>query len=235
MAVLAEFSVFSSRPFTPTRRVAVGPSRLGFDPPPGFGGLLLGGVVAAYVGELDDDMAAELYGLMDDLQAGRRIAQPRLRYRLQVDRIGLSSVTHRLVGAGDELHLDIAADAPPAPQVLAAVYRVGQLDPGPRRTVMDLLRRATAWVGDTGPPLVRFLTDRAGAGRIVSHAVGNPLVWAGDILGVDADDADRRDVQRRFRELLVAAHPDHGGDEYEAAARIEELTEARRILLGAAP
>ena len=40
-------------------------------------------------------------------------------------------------------------------------------------------------------------------------------------------------VQRRFRELLVEAHPDHGGDEIDAAARIEELTEARRILLGA--
>ncbi len=30
----------------------------------------------------------------------------------------------------------------------------------------------------------------------------------------------------------MAAHPDHGGDAGDAAQRISELTEARRILLG---
>jgi hypothetical protein len=38
-------------------------------------------------------------------------------------------------------------------------------------------------------------------------------------------------VQRRFRELLRAAHPDHGAAHDGAAQRIADLTEARRILL----
>ena len=42
---------------------------------------------------------------------------------------------------------------------------------------------------------------------------------------------DRDDVQRQFRDLLRVAHPDHGGDSDDAAQRISDLTEARRILL----
>ena len=38
-------------------------------------------------------------------------------------------------------------------------------------------------------------------------------------------------VQRRFRDALRAAHPDHGGATDDAAKRINDLTEARRILL----
>jgi hypothetical protein len=38
-------------------------------------------------------------------------------------------------------------------------------------------------------------------------------------------------VQRRFRELLREAHPDHGGEAAEAALRISQLSEARRVLL----
>ncbi len=42
----------------------------------------------------------------------------------------------------------------------------------------------------------------------------------------------RSAIQRRYRELLMAAHPDHGGVAGDAAQRIADLTEARRILLG---
>jgi hypothetical protein len=38
-------------------------------------------------------------------------------------------------------------------------------------------------------------------------------------------------VQRRFREALRDAHPDHGGEHTGAADRIADLAEARRILL----
>ena len=65
------------------------------------------------------------------------------------------------------------------------------------------------------------------------------MSWALGVLGLDSSAAQRRrpprpqgDVQRRFREQLMAAHPDHGGDADGAAQRIAELTEARRILLG---
>ena len=47
--VLAELEVWHSRPITPTRRVALGHLVLPADPPPGFGGLLLGAVVAAHL------------------------------------------------------------------------------------------------------------------------------------------------------------------------------------------
>ena len=42
----------------------------------------------------------------------------------------------------------------------------------------------------------------------------------------------KKDVMARFRVRLREAHPDHGGDDATAAAAIERLGEARRILLG---
>ena len=42
---------------------------------------------------------------------------------------------------------------------------------------------------------------------------------------------DQEAIQRQFREMLRAAHPDHGGVHDDAAGRIADLTEARRILL----
>jgi curved DNA-binding protein CbpA len=56
--------------------------------------------------------------------------------------------------------------------------------------------------------------------------------WAMEVLGLRASmEVDRDDVNRRFRRLLRAAHPDSGGSSAGAAARIAELTEARAILL----
>jgi hypothetical protein len=43
----------------------------------------------------------------------------------------------------------------------------------------------------------------------------------------------KRDVQRRYRESLRGAHPDHGGSVDNAGQRIEQLSEARRVLLAA--
>jgi hypothetical protein len=61
--------------------------------------------------------------------------------------------------------------------------------------------------------------------------------WALGVLGLgnghEAPVPARGDVQRQFRDLLRSAHPDHGGDTDEAAQRIADLTEARRILLHA--
>ena len=100
MVVLAELEIFCSRPHAPTRRVALGDAELPCEPPPGFGGILLGGVVAAHVGGIDPDLIPDLQHLTRELEAGRRVPQPRLRYRLQVDTIGLNSVRHRLLGEG---------------------------------------------------------------------------------------------------------------------------------------
>jgi hypothetical protein len=77
--ILAELEVYHSRPVAPTRRVALGRFTLPVDPPPGFGGILLGGVVARNVGLIDPDLLPELNRLMIQLENGLRISQPRLR------------------------------------------------------------------------------------------------------------------------------------------------------------
>ena len=40
-----------------------------------------------------------------------------------------------------------------------------------------------------------------------------------------------KEVKAKFRDRLREAHPDHGGDEMKAAVSIDDLGEARRILL----
>ena len=60
----------------------------------------------------------------------------------------------------------------------------------------------------------------------------DPMAWALELLGfdVEAKKPSKRDIKARFREKLRDAHPDHGGEADEAAKRIADLTEARRIL-----
>ena len=233
--LLAELEIWHSRPIAPTRRVALGRSVLPTDPPPGFGGLLLGGIVAAHVGDLDADLLPELGRLVADLEASRRIPQPRLRHRLQVDHIGLARSRHRLIGRGDVLDFEFDDQGTPASQILGAVYAAGALDPFVRQPVMEVLRRAARWQGPVGPAMVAHLSGTAGARTWSAGAFADPEQWALGTLGFSARDTpDRSAVQRRFRMLLRAAHPDHGGDADRAATRIEELSEARRLLLAPA-
>ena len=200
------------------------------DPAPGYGGLLLAGIVASYMCNLDDELAEDLAGLIHEVGAGRRVPQPVLRHRLQVDRIGLSSSVHRLRAQDNTLMIDLAEDAPPLPQILAAVYRVGQMDGATRRSVMTLVRSATAWTSGPSPDIVGWLTG-ADQGRIPLMATLDPTAWALDVFGLDVTSNNKRAIQRRFRSLLREAHPDHGGDITLAAAEIERLNAARQILL----
>ena len=233
--MLAELEIWHSRPIAPTRRVALGRSTLPTDPAPGFGGLLLGGIVAAHVGDLEADLLPELGRLVADLEAGRRIPQPRLRHRLQVDHIGLARSRHRLVGGGDALDFEFDDQGAPASQILGAVYAAGAVDLGARSGVMEVLRRAIRWQGPVGPALVSHLAGTAGARTWSAGAFADPERWALTTLGFPgAGLPDRTTVQRRFRALLRAAHPDHGGDVDAAATRIAELSEARQILLATA-
>lgn len=231
--LLAELELWHSRPIAPTRRVALGRSLLPLEPAPGFGGLLLGGVVAAHLDDLEPDLVPELRNLLDDLQAGRRIAQPRLRHRFQVDHIGLAKSTHRLLGHGDELELVLDTQGRPETQVLGAAYAAGRLTGGQRPSVMDVIRRALTWRGgDVGPALIAHLSGRSGARTRSAGAFAHPELWARTVLGFDRDTAPgRRDVQQRFRDLVRAAHPDAGGTHVGAAQRIADLAEARDILL----
>jgi hypothetical protein len=229
--LLAELEVFQSRPIAPTRRVALGATVLPTAPSPGFGGLLLGGVVATFITDVDPDLIPELVALTREVEAGRRIAQPRLRHRLQEDRVGLSPFRHRLLGTGEELHFDIDTRGSAAPNVLAAVYAAGRIDAEHRSGVLRAIRRSIQWRGPVGSRLVAHLSDARGTADWALLGGRDPVVWALGVFALTPGSVDRDTVQRRFRELLRSAHPDHGGAVGDAAARIAELSEARRILL----
>lgn len=234
--ILAELEVFHSRPIAPTRRVALGRIDLPVSPAPGFGGILLGGIVAGHMAELDPELFDDLHRLTHQLQEGHRIPQPRLRHRFQTDRIGLTRSVHRLVGHGEDLAFEFEDKGAAAQHILAAVYAAGQLPLVARGRVMDTIRLAMRWSGALDRGFVAHVTGLERSRRWSTRAFHDPVQWAIDVLGLaDLGDAlavpDRSDVQRRFRDLLRAAHPDHGGDTDDAAQRIAELTEARRILL----
>src|SRR2546430_15918265 len=99
--LLAEFEIRHSRAIAPTRRVALGDLWLPTDPPPGFGGILLAGVVAASVNRIEDGEREGLDALLADVERGAKILQPRLRYRYQTDVHGLEPTHPQLVGTGE--------------------------------------------------------------------------------------------------------------------------------------
>lgn len=230
--LLAELEVWHSRRVAPTRRVALGRRHLPVHPAPGFGGVLLGGIVAAHVDEVDPDLLPDLLRLTVELEEGRRIPQPRLRYRFQTDRIGLSRSRHRLLGEGERIEFVFDDQGWPAQQVLGAVYAAGEVPHESRSSVMEVVRKGIHWRGPVGPALVTHLTGLSGPRAASTRAFADPVAWALEVLGFALPEAPvGRDVQRRFRDLVRAAHPDHGGNADDAAARIADLAEARRILL----
>ncbi len=148
--------------------------------------------------------------------------------------MGLARSRHRLVGRGEHLEFHFDDQGRPAQQVLGAVYAAGQVPPESRALVMDTVRKGVHWRGPVGPALVSHLTGLSGARTLSTRAFADPIAWALDVLGFSLPDSPAtRDVQRRFRNLVRAAHPDHGGNTDSAAARIADLAEARRILLEA--
>lgn len=234
--ILAELEVFHSRPIAPTRRVALGRSHLPVSPAPGFGGILLGGIVAGHMAELDPELFDDLHRLTLQLQEGHRIPQPRLRHRFQTDRVGLTRSIHRLVGEGEDLEIEFDEKGAAAQHILAAVYAAGQLPLVARGRVMESIRLAMRWSGQLDRQFVAHVTGLDRSRQWSTRAFHDPVQWAIDVLGL-AEVGDelavpvRSVVQRRFRDLLREAHPDHGGAHGPAAERIAELSEARRILL----
>jgi hypothetical protein len=232
VSLVAELEVRHSRPYAPTRRIALGKLWLPTDPSPGFGGVLLAGIVAAGVSALEDDeMLDRVDDLLDDLEHGRRVVQPRILYRFQSDTHGLDRSLHRLLGEGDGMAFEVDGHGAVLPQILGALYAAGQLSYQVRGDVFRLLRRATRWTGGIDEKLVAFLTgDEAGSFR----RRGQPMDerWALGLLGFAAGTEPKRsEIQKQFRNLIRDAHPDHGAETEGAGQRIQDLTEARRILL----
>lgn len=231
--ILAALDVHHSRPVAPTRRVALGDRTLPVDPAPGFGGILLGGVVAVHLPLMDPDLVPDVRRLALQLEHGTRIAQPRLRHRFQTDRVGLTRSTVRLRGVADRMTFDFDTKAAPEQYVLAALYAAGEIDAALRPGVFAAIGRGLDWMGPTtGPELIANLGGD-GSGHWSAAGFEDPVGWALRVLDLteEGDQPDRRRVQRRFRTLLRDAHPDHGAGADGAAERIADLAAARRILL----
>ncbi len=232
--ILAELEVFHSRPIAPTRRVALGDLNLPVTPAPGFGGLLLGGIVAGHIEELEPDFFDDLHRLTLQLQEGMRVPQPRLRHRFQQDRIGLTRSVHRLIGEGEDLTFELEERGASAQHILASVYAAGRMPLTARGRVMETIRKGMRWSGPLDQSFVAHLSGLERGRDWSTAAFRDPAQWALGVLS-RADGGlsvpDRDDIQRQFRDLLRVAHPDHGGSSDDAAQRIADLTEARRILL----
>ncbi len=235
--ILAELEVFHSRPIAPTRRVAIGRTNLPVDPAPGFGGLLLGGIVAGHIDELDPELFDDLHRLTLQLEAGRRIPQPRLRHRFQTDRVGLTRSVHRLLGEGEDLEFEFEVKGAAAQHILAAVYAAGALPPVARARALGVVRLAMRW---SGPLDQRFVAHLSGLDR--------GRTWSARAFQRPGPLGHRRARPRRRRPGAGRRPGAAGGAaplprpaprgaprprrrHRGAADRIAELTEARRILL----
>lgn len=227
--LLSEVEFWHSRPAQPTRRLALGHMVLPVDPSPGFGGLLLGAIVAEYLFGVDDDLITDVHRLLAEIESGGRIVQPRLRYRFQVDRHGLAKSHHRMLGNGDDISFDFRSVGTDLSQVLGAIYAVERFAPEHRRKIVPVLQKAARWRGPIGPSMITYL---AGSQTLALEALADPRSWALDILGFDGGNPSpsKRAVMAKFRERMRDVHPDHGGNTVDAAKAMSDLAEARRVL-----
>lgn len=227
--LLAELEVWHSRPYAPTRRVALGHLVLPADPAPGFGGLLLGAVVAAHAPAIDPDLEPDLHRLILQVERAEKVVQPRLRHRFQVDRHGLARSMHRLIGEGEEIGFEFETVGSPMQQILGAIYATERLSVELRHGVASALLKGLRWRGPIGPALISTLVGS----RNTLSALIDPIAWAYELLGFPQGTAkaSKKDVMARYRERLREVHPDHGGEESAASKAISDLSEARRILL----
>lgn len=230
--LLAEFEVRHTRKIAPTRRVALGETFLPADPAPGFGGVLLGAIVARYAQELDDDEDRDdLLQLIGDLDADLPVPQPRLRHRFQVDTVGLDRSHFELHGVAEVMTWQQYLRGTAAQVVLAAVYAAGQFPEDSRHYLFRLLRRAVQFVGISDENALRFAATDEYSRAHNFLAVDDPI-WALRVLGFsEVDNPSRNDVLSRFRNMVRDAHPDSGGEIRSASVRVGELLRAKRILL----
>ena len=156
--------------------------------------------------------------------------QPRLRHRLQVDRHGLTKSLHQLVGDQDKLQFKFDVSGSELAQVLGAIYAIERLDDPSRKSLANVINRSMGW---RGPLDASFISYLAGSSATSISALADPRAWALEILGFPEGTIkpSKRQVQERYRSVLRSVHPDHGGAIATASKSIEELGEARQILL----
>jgi hypothetical protein len=250
--LLAELNIRHTRRHMPTRRVAVDHGYLPTSGT-GFGGVLLGAVIAEHLPGLDEEQFDALDRLVEGARRGLTVPRIALRYRLQRDTHGLDLSRHRIVSAAVErasirpiLELDL--HGPAAPQVIGALMAASQLPPSGKKVAFRFVdaaitrpgalpeglevRRLYEGLPGVRPPAPGTATD-VGSAREEWQGIPSERRWAMEVLGLHAGLAiERDDVQKRFRRLVRLAHPDHGAGSAGAAERIAELAEARELLLG---
>jgi hypothetical protein len=228
--LLAELEVWHSRPLTPTRRVSLGSLILPVDPTPGFGGLLLGAVVAGHLDKVDEELHADIHRLLAQVERGDRVVQPRLRHRFQVDRHGLAVSRHRMEGEGENVRFSLDTNGSALAQVLGAIYALERLEETARHALAPVITKAMRWRGPIGPSFINHL---AGGTSTSLAAMADPRAWALELFGFPqgTGKVTKKQVMARYRDQLRQVHPDHGGDEVTASKAIGDLHEARRILL----
>ncbi len=230
--IVAEIEICHSRPIAPTRRVALGSRNLPIDPAPGAGGVLLAGIVAHTAPRVEPELREDLVSVLETLAAGQQVVQPRVRHRFQVDRVGLTTSPQRLVTEGDTLAFDFEDElGRPVQLALGAIYAAASLPLAARGPVFEAILASLVWGRPVDAGFISFVMGGRTADLADLRAWNDPVAWALETLGLDDDAPSKRVVQRKFRSLLRDAHPDHGGQSTDAAGRIAELTEARRILL----
>ncbi len=229
--IVAELEVFHSRPIAPTRRVALGQRDLPINPAPGAGGLLLAGILANAAPGIEPELREDLMDVMERLERGLRVVQPRVRHRYQVDRIGLLRSVHQLRSFDGVLEFRFEDEmGRPVQQALGALYAAGSLPLDVRPAIFEMLRGALAWGREVDGAFITY----AMGGRLPTlselGAWDDPVAWALELLELDPNPSSRS-VNRKYRSLLRSVHPDHGAEHDDAAEKIAQLGEARRILL----
>ncbi len=228
--LLSELEVWHSRAGTPTRRISLGNLILPADPAPGFGGLLLGAVVAAHLDDVDDDLIADVHRLLSQVENGERVVQPRLRHRYQVDRHGLGVSRHQLIGEDETVRFKFDSKGSGLVQVLGAIYAIERLEEAARHSLVPVIKKAMRWKGPIGPSFINHL---AGSSATSLSAMADPRAWALELLGfpLGTGKVTKKQVMTLYRDQLRLVHPDHGGSEIAASKAIGDLGEARKILL----
>jgi DnaJ domain len=250
--ILAELNVRHTRRHMPTRRVALDASYLPMNGS-AHGSALLAAVVAENVLGLDEEQRDLLPKFLFSARDGFDVPRIALRYRLQTDVHGLDRSRHRLLGEEGLLIVELDIHAAPVPQVIGAVMAAAAMGQTTRRKALRVIEAAVAQPGVIPEPLIVRRLEHGVPQERPPLAASGPVGawngvtlpdaakwdgipserrWAMEVLGLKAEmKIERDDIQKRFRRLLRAAHPDHGADSTGAAERIAELTEARELLL----
>jgi len=234
--ILAELEVCHSRPIAPTRRVALGYLNLPVTPAPGMGGVLLAGIVANSINYVDAEDRESLYSLFYDLVEGCDAKQIAVRHRFQDDLVGLTGSTQILTRVNGRFEFQFEDGlASPVQLVLGALYAAASLAEESRASVFAAIRIAWLWEKPVDLEFIDHILNWNSIGRFNSSdfvAWNDPIGWALGILSIQSENfPSKRAIQKRFRSLLREAHPDQGGVEADAGDRIQQLSDARDILL----